>query len=653
MCLHYPAVVLVYACPSLTRPFSARSSQPPFAMERAQRHLALLVGADAAKAAVPVDAKPVAGTAAAAPAAAGAKEEEVKLPVKWNGWGFDDTELVLNQRGQVELTGSRYLFSGRELPSLRKWMEENAGLNVEWTSFSQPHPTLPEPVRNEKFLEAIKGAYSRISFSSQERLLHVHGHTAEEMFKLKFGKFDRTPDVVVWPESHEQCEVIVKAAQAHDVVLIPYGGGTSVAHALIPPADEKRMIVSIDMHCMNRVKWINKASMMACIECGAVGRDIEQKLAKHGLVLGHEPDSVEFSTLGGWIATRASGMRKNRYGNIEDIIVHTRVLTPTGTLEKGVLAPRISAGPDMHHVVMGSEGSLGLVTEAVVRLRPKAECTRYGSIIFPNFEQGVACMHEIALKRAAPVSIRLMDNVQFQFGQALKPGNSHWLEDIKDKIKKWYVLNRLKFVPETMTAATLLFEGDVAEVNRQEANVYEIAGKYGGVKAGEENGIRGYFLTYMIAYLRDFGFNYRFIAESFETSVKFENIIPMCAAVKERIYASAKANGVKFKPFVSCRVTQLYDTGACVYFYFGFVWQGVEDPVKAYTNIEHDAREEIISQGGSVSHHHGIGKIRAHLMEKTVGSAGVALLHAVKHHVDPKNIFGVGNLGLGPAPAAH
>ncbi len=612
-------------------------------MERAERILGQLTGnaASTAGALIPV------GTSASSTGKQESKElEEAKLPVKWNGWGFDDTELVLNSRGQVQLTGSRYLFSGRELPSLRKWMEENASLNVDWTSFSQPHPTLPEPVRNEEFLADIKDNYSRISFSGPERLLHTHGHTAEEMFRLKFGKFERVPDAVVWPSSHEQCEVIVRAAQKHNVVLIPYGGGTSVAHALIPPVDEKRMIISVDMHAMNRIKWINKKSMMACIECGAVGRDIEQKLAKHGLVMGHEPDSVEFSTLGGWIATRASGMRKNRYGNIEDIVVHVRTVTPTGTLEKGIVAPRISIGPDLHHAVLGSEGTLGIITEAIVRLRPKAECTRYGSIILPNFEQGVKFMQDVGLQRLQPVSIRLMDNVQFQFGQALKPGNNHWADDIKDKIKKWYVLNHLKFVQEEMVAVTLLFEGDVADVNTHEKKIYQVAAKYGGVKAGEENGVRGYFLTFMIAYLRDFGFNYKFIAESFETSISYNNVHAMCIAVKDRIYSSAKANGVKFKPFVSCRVTQLYDTGACVYFYFGFVYHGLDDPVAVYNNVEHDARAEVMAHGGSASHHHGIGKIRAHLVDKSVGTVGVHVLNAIKNQIDPKNIFGCGNLGL-------
>ncbi len=578
------------------------------------------------------------------------ENDPANLPVKATGWGFADTELRLNKAGLVELSGNRYLFSGKEFPSLRTWMEKNASLNVDWASPEKPMPPAPTPIRNEGFLAAIEGCFDRLSFNGPERVLHAHGHTAQEVFTVKFGEFARIPDAIVWPACHEHVEVIVKAAVEHNVVLIPYGGGTSVSHALIPPADEKRMIVSVDMHRMCRVKWINKKNMLACIEAGAVGKDIDKKLAEHGLVLGHEPHSLEFSTLGGWIANRASGLRKNNYGNIEAIIVHMKVVTPLGTINRSVHAPRMSAGPDIHEMILGSEGTLGIVTEAVVRLRPKPEVTKYGSIIFPNFTLGVNCLYEVAMERAAPVSIRLVDNMQFQFGQALKPGNDHWSDDLKDKVKKWYVTKRLHFDPENMVAATLLFEGSAAEVAAQEKKLYAIAAKHGGYKAGEENGIRGYFLTYIIAYLRDFGFKYKFIAESFETSVPYSNVLPLCESVKRRIHETAVAAGVKHRPFVSCRVTQLYDTGACVYFYFGFVWEGLEDPVAAYSAIEHEARAEILRHGGSISHHHGIGKLRSDFMPATVGSEGMLMLRAVKDAVDPTNVFASGNLGLDKVP---
>lgn len=565
-------------------------------------------------------------------------------PLRWNGWGFDDTEFKLNSRGQIELGGSRYLFSGKELPSLRKWMEENAGLDISKTSAPQRHPVVAGARRNEAFTNAIKGHYARVADSDKERLFHAHGHTCQEVYALRFGEFARIPDLVVWPGSHEHVEAIVKAAVEHDVVIIPFGGGTSVTQAVVCPDDEKRMIVSLDMHAMCNIKWINRQSMLACVEAGMVGKELEKKLAPSGLTVGHEPDSAEFSTLGGWVATRASGMRKNRYGNIEDIVVKIKFVTAKGTMEKSVQVPRVSFGPDIHQIIMGSEGILGVVTEVVLRLRPRSEVTRYGSMIFPNFEAGVACMHDVAMQRLQPVSIRLVDNLQFQFGQALKPATDGWVHKAGDKAKKWYVTQHLKFDPNVMVAATLLFEGTKTEVDAHEKKIYTIAAKYGGMKAGPENGIRGYFLTYMIAYLRDFGFNFQFIAESFETSVPFDQLHAVCANTKERIITSAKSKGVKVKPFVSCRVTQTYDTGACIYFYFGIVWEGLKDPVATFSEIEHDARDEILKHGGSLSHHHGVGKLRKSWMAESVSAPGMTAIKALKSSLDPTNVFAAGNL---------
>ena len=562
-------------------------------------------------------------------------------------------------------------------------MEKVAGLDLSKSSPSQvAPPPLPPANIHADFMTAITGSCVRFSTTEEERLFHAHGHTCQEIFELRFGSFKRVPDVVVYPGSHAHVEAIVAAANKFNVVLIPYGGGTSVSQALMCPEGERRCIVSLDMHALNKIRWVNRKNMTACIEAGIVGKDLEQQLKGTGLVLGHEPDSIEFSTLGGWIATRASGMRKNKYGNIEDIVVSMKVVTALGTLEKSCTVPRMSTGPDVHEMILGSEGSLGVITEAIVRLRPAPESTVYGSMIFPNFAQGVACLHEIAVRRCAPVSIRLVDNEQFQFGLSLKPPTEDWKQAVIDKVKKWsvhsrrkiaravstsqrmhcsrsahvcclcllvcvcvrYVVQRLKFEPEQMVAATLLFEGTAAEISAQEKLVYSIAATYGGMKAGAENGIRGYFLTYMIAYMRDFGMNYQFIAESFETSCPHENVLALCEGVKKGIVASAKKHGVSREPFISCRVTQLYDTGVCIYFYFGFVWHGLQDPVATFNAVEHDAREDILKYGGSLSHHHGVGKLRKNWMQQTVSTVGVQALTGLKRQLDPKNIFGNQNL---------
>ena len=153
-------------------------------------------------------------------------------------------------------------------------------------------------------------------------------------------------------------------------MLVPFGGGTNVTKALTLPIEEKRMIVSVDMERMISILWVDKENNMACVQAGKSGQDLERDLAQYGVTTGHEPDSQEFSTVGGWVSTRASGMKKNTYGNIEDIICNVNIVTPQGTFTKSSLWPRESNGPDLNHVVMGSEGNIGIITDAVLRVRP-------------------------------------------------------------------------------------------------------------------------------------------------------------------------------------------------------------------------------------------------------------------------------------------
>lgn len=145
---------------------------------------------------------------------------------------------------------------------------------------------------------------------------------------------------------------------------------------------------------MNRIKWVDKNNMMACVEAGIIGKDMEKELSKFGVCCGHEPDSIEFSSLGGWVSTRASGMKKNKYGNIDDIIVSIKIATPIGTFQKGQNSPRVSSGPDIHQFVLGHEGNLGIITECIIKVRPIPEARVYESIIFHEFDLGIKFMYD-------------------------------------------------------------------------------------------------------------------------------------------------------------------------------------------------------------------------------------------------------------------
>ena len=561
-------------------------------------------------------------------------------------WGFRDTRFDISENGHVMIRGNRYELSGKELPRFWPWVREVLGINLDPRDVHSPrYPThVPDPLLPPELLSGLQAVLSsgQIEKDPQIRLRHGHGHTQEEMFAIKYAELGRIPDVVVYPESEEQVTKLVEMAKRHNATLIPFGGGTNVTDALRCFSNERRSIISVDMRRMNRILWIDRANMLACIEAGAVGRHIMAELKKYGVTMGHEPDSVEFSTLGGWIATNASGMKKNRYGNIEDLVLDVNVATAAGKLERSSCSPRESVGMDLRRLIFGSEGTLGIVTSAVVKIFPSPEEQQYGSVLFPTFEDGFKFMYDLTREATPPASVRLVDNLQFQFGLALKP-KSDALGKLKSRLEKFVVTKVRGFQPDKMVACTLVFEGTRAEVQQQQKDVYRIAARHGGMKAGAENGRRGYQLTYSIAYIRDFLMNYYIIAESFETSVAWSDALALCENVKRRLTEEYVRRGLPGKPFVTARVTQVYRTGVCIYFYFGFYYKGIPNPHEVYLELENIARDEILKSGGSLSHHHGVGKLRRAFLPRIMSPATLQWKRELKKTLDPQNLFGAGN----------
>ena len=566
-----------------------------------------------------------------------------------DGWGFRDSEFIVRAHGSVLLTGSRYALSGLELPDLLPWIRNVMGVDfpVADTHDSVYPPDLPAPRESPGFLGAVGEILTSDAVSADPlvRLRHGHGHTLEEIYAIRYGRLERVPDLVVFPASEAEVIALVEAAARHDVCLVPYGGGTNVTDALRCPAGEERTIVSVDLGRMNRILWIDPVNLMACIEAGAVGRHLQAGLAGHGFTMGHEPDSVEFSTLGGWIATHASGMKKNRYGNIEDLVLDLHVVTARGAISRPTVAPRESVGIDPRRWMFGSEGSLGIITRAVVKIFPLPEVARYDAVIFPGFEEGVSFLYDLTREAAPPASVRLVDNLQFQLSQTLKP-RATGFRGLLRRAEKLFVTGVRGFDPRRMVACTLLYEGSRRQVKAEESAVRRLARRHGGMRAGEENGRRGYQLTFGIAYIRDFVMKHYILGESFETSVPWSGVLALCENVKGRLAAEHAARGLPGRPFVTCRVTQVYQTGVCVYFYFGFYHKGVERPAEVFAELERAARDEILRSGGSLSHHHGVGKLRSRFLPRVFSPAALEWAAEVKRAVDPGNLFGIANQSL-------
>jgi alkyldihydroxyacetonephosphate synthase len=568
-------------------------------------------------------------------------------------WGFRDSGFRVLPNGSVTLTGSRYALSGAELPDLLPWMRKIFGVDlpIHETHDSAYPPEIPPPRENPGFLREVGVLLPEhaVSTDPEIRLRHGHGHTLEEMYAIKYGRLVRVPDLVVLPETEEQVGALVAAAVRHDVCLVPYGGGTNVTDALRCPPDEDRPIVSVDLSRLDKILWIDPVNLMACIQAGAVGRRIQVQLAKHGFTMGHEPDSVEFSTLGGWIATFASGMKKNRYGNIEDVVLDVHAVTPRGVIARDAVAPRESVGVDPRRWLFGSEGTLGIITRAVVKIFPLPEVQRYDALLFPTFEEGVGFLFDLTREAVPPASVRLVDNVQFQLSQTLKPKPSP-LQTLKRRVERLVVTGLKGFDPTQMVACTLVYEGSRREVRAQEESVRQLARRHGGMRAGAENGKRGYQLTFGIAYIRDFAMRHYVLGESFETSVPWSGVLELCDNVKRRLIDECSGRGVPGKPFVTARVTQVYQTGVCVYFYFAFYHKEMPHPMETYAELERCARDEILLSGGSLSHHHGVGKLRRGFLPRILTPVALEWAAEVKRAVDPANVFGIANQLVGAEP---
>jgi alkyldihydroxyacetonephosphate synthase len=562
-------------------------------------------------------------------------------------WGFQDTDMILQADRTVTMTGNRYDLAGAVMPEFFPFTQEMLNVKIDPSDIKAERTDKPvaEPMRNQAFCQAVQAAFpaSQYSFEAQQRLIHSHGQTtADEVYPVLYGKLERTVDMVFYCQSEDDAVRLITLAQEHNVCLVPYGGGTNVSSALKLPHHEKRMIVSVDTGRMNRIEWLDKENLRACVQAGITGKELERQLAEQGFVCGHEPDSIELSTLGGWIATNASGMKKNRYGNIEDIVENVTLVTPKGILQQIESMPRMSIGMQPNRFLFGNEGNLGLITKAIIRIHHLPEVKQYGSVVFPDFKYGVDFLYELWHSGIAPASVRLIDNFQFRLGSALKP-HPTFKEALVGRVQKYYLLNLKGFDPTQLVVATIVMEGSRQEVKYQAEQIYKLAKKYRGIAAGEGNGKRGYMLTYAIAYIRDFLMKYHIIGETYETTVPWSKIHDVCQAVIRRAEELHRHYQLPGNPFVSYRVTQCYHTGVCIYFTHGFYTKGVERPEEIFAQIEHALRQIILDHGGSISHHHGVGKIRKDFVTQMLSPASIELIKQTKQALDPQNIFGIGN----------
>ncbi|CAG8533366.1 3287_t:CDS:2 [Acaulospora morrowiae] len=549
---------------------------------------------------------------------------------KWNGYGYRDTFFKFNERGTAFLYGDRYLnFSSREFHELRPWLEQTLRINLKTLHPAQPVIIdIPSPEVNHKFYDVIKPQGILFSFSEQDRLSHGHGVSTKEVHKLRYGNLPKIPDAVIWPENHEQVKLIILAAQTHNVGCIPYGGGSNDVNALeCPIEDKKRMMVSLDLRQMNRILSLNAVDMRVTVEAGAVIQDLERELRKSRFTLGWDTETMEFGTIGG-LASLCSR-------DFEDSIIGVKMATPAGTIQRNEIhSSSISSGPDIINLLLGSEGTLGIITELTFKLHFIAPYHDSISLYFPSFPDGLSFLREIAQKRIINnrSRVRFVDEEGLQLVEAFSTAVPNVTTVFWDYIKRYYWKKIKGLKVGKMCLAALALDGeDVAEFEVYKKRILAIGEKYGGVMTGKEIGEMMFFSSKGLPYLRDFLLDYYAISDYIDTSASWSNIENLIEKVKKTIITTCKDQGVKTRPYVGIRVDYIYATGAGLTFIYGFNCRNLNDPLDTLRCVERAALVEILKSNGSFSHRtSGIGKRKLECFIESLSEPAMEVLKNAK-----------------------
>jgi len=539
--------------------------------------------------------------------------------MRWWGWGHDDVS-----------------FTDEDKPALGPYLRHHIGLDpTRVTSppvaFEDVH--IPEPSLSPGLQAALEEALGDglTSTDPLDRVVHARGKSLRDLVRHRRGELGRLPDVVVRPGNEDEVAAVLRAALDADAVLIPFGGGTSISGSLEVSAEERRTVVSLDLSRLSRVLAVDEASRLARIQAGAFGPDLERQLNAQGWTLGHFPDSFTHSTLGGWIATRSSGMQSDLYGDIGDLTRAIRVVTPSGLLVTRPV-PSTSTGPSVREMVLGSEGRLGVITEATLHVRRVPERRMILGYLFPTWADGLAAMRDVAAGETAVSVTRVSDanETGFSFATRKKPSI---LDRLKSKALTTYLRRRHGFDVEAMCLSFIGYEGSRRHVASQRKLVGRIVGRHGGVCIGSSPGALYDQKKFDTPYIRDFLLDRGALADVSETAAPWSRLSTVYDTVMTSAHGAFEELGVR--GFIMCHLSHSYHAGACLYFTFAFEPSAQGDGLQEYDLVKSAIQQAFIDSGATLSHHHGVGTEHARWLEEDISAPGVALLQALFTGVDP------------------
>jgi alkyldihydroxyacetonephosphate synthase len=527
-------------------------------------------------------------------------------------------------------------------PHAVAWLHKQIGtgqraLPVRSTDIALQPPMLPAGLHAA--LKAVVGP-DHVRDDHEARLLHAGGKSYLDLLALRAGRLEGSPDAVVLPDGSEQVRAVLRACADAGVAVVTFGGGTSVVGGVRPLRGRFAAVVSLDLRRMDRLLHVDPVSLTATFEPGVHGPAAEALLAAHGLTLGHFPQSYEHATLGGYAATRSAGQASTGYGRFDDLVVAATAETPAGPLRLGRGAAS-AAGPDLLGLLLGSEGTLGVLTELTVRVRATPPVRRYEGVFFRSWAEGRAALRELEQtgreSGAVPDVARLSDPDETRVQLALAGSGG-----VKGRLGR-AVLTARGYRGGCL--AVLGWEGTAATVKSRRAAALPTVRRHGGFAVGTAVGQRWEAGRFDGPYLRDDLLDAGVLVETLETSATWSQLDATRDAVRRALSGALAAT----PPVVMCHVSHLYPHGASLYFTV-LARQDAADPVDQWQRAKQAAGDALVACGATITHHHAVGTDHRAWMQAEVGALGVQVLRAVKATLDPAGILNPGKLIPDVAP---
>jgi alkyldihydroxyacetonephosphate synthase len=525
---------------------------------------------------------------------------------RWNGWGNINTDYPVPPSGLDYLT--------KRLGSLA------------------PMPDVAKETILSAVTESRLPAHPLVDTSAEERLTHARGQSMRDWVELRYGRVDSFPDGVAFPETDEDVRDLLEYARDAGAQVIPYGGGTSVVGHITPcPSDKPVLTLSLEK--MTKLLNLDEMSRLATFQAGVAGPQLEEQLKTRGYTLGHFPQSFEYSTLGGWIVTRSSGQQSYRYGKIESLFAGGLLETPRGQLEIKPV-PATAAGMDIREMVLGSEGRLGVVTQAKVRVRRLPEAEAFFGVFFLTWEQGSDAVREI-VQSDLPVSMLRLSNPLETETTLILSGKS-WV-GMADR--------GLRMIGYGDTRCLLIFgvTGSRKLFSRTRQDVAAVCRKYGGLVVGTIVGHTWEKSRFLTPYLRNTLWEKGVAIDTLETALPWAQVREASAAIPRSIVDAMARHNEKVLAF--SHLSHVYRDGASVYTTFLFRrTAGPDELLSRWQDVKRTASLTIQKFGGTISHQHGVGMDHAPYLPAEKGALGMDAMRAVMQSFDPDGMMNPGKL---------